>query len=134
MRVIKAYAVSEPYHPDDPHEFYYFDYKRVTDRDKLPAQCTARDLAALLDKDKGNLLIGVNLIFVDELGLTAHYKDDSIEYYLKKKRVARFIINFHTLDVVFILKLKEMDRYMNQIEILPSNLRAYFEKGSCNYS
>ena len=133
MRIVKAYAMSEPFHNDDPHEFYYFDYKRVADREKLPEHCVSNDLAALLDEEKGKLLVNINNCFVDELGLVPHYKDDSIEYYFKKKRVARFIIDFHNLDVVLLLKLKDMDRYINQIEKLPQNLRTYFENGSCRY-
>ena len=133
MRIVKAYAMSEPFHNDDPHEFYYFDYKRVADRERLPAHCVSNDLAALLDEEKGKLLVAINNIFVDEMGLIPHYKDDSIEYYLKKKRVARFIIDFHNLNVVLILKLKDMDRYIDQVEKLPQNIRTYFENGNCRY-
>jgi len=133
MRIVKAYAISEPFHNDDPHEFYYFDYKRVADREKLSSHCVSHDLAGLLDEESGKLLVDINKSFVDELGFLPHYKDDSIEYYYKKKRVARFMIDFHNLDVVLILKLKDMDKYINQIETLPDNLRKYFEKGNCRY-
>lgn len=133
MRILKAYAMSEPFHQDDPHEFYYFDYKRVADRERLPVHCVSNDLATLLDEEKGKLLVKINNSFVDELGLFPHYKDDSIEYYLKKKRVARFMIDFHNLDVILILKLKDMDRYIDQINKLPQNLRTYFENGNCRY-
>ncbi len=133
MRVVKAYAIAEPFHGDDPHEFYYFDYKRVADRAALPRDCVARDMAALIDEDKGRLLTALNSFFVDQMQLTPHYKDDSIEYYLKKKRVARYIIDFHTLDVRLILKLKEMDRYIDLVSTLPRELRRYFERGNCRY-
>lgn len=133
MRILKAYAMSESFHHDDPHEFYYFDYKRVADRERLPVHSVSNDLATLLNEEKGKLLVRINNCFVDELGLVPHYKDDSIEYYLKKKRVARFMIDFHNLDVVLILKLKDMDRYIDQIDKLPKNLRTYFENGSCRY-
>lgn len=133
MNAVKAYAVSEPFHNDDPHEFYYFDYKRIADRKKLPTHCVATDLAALITEDSGKLLVEIHKYFVDELKLTPHYKDDSIEYYLKKKRVARFIIDFLTLNVVFILKLKDVDRYIDLVAGLPKNLRSYFEKNSCNH-
>lgn len=133
MRIVKAYAISEPYHNDDPHEFYYFDYKRLANREKLPAHCVSNDLAALISEESGNLLSGINKCFVDELGLLPHYKDDSIEYYYKKKRVARFVIDFHNLDVVLILKLKDMDKYIDQIGKLPDNLKKYFLNGNCKY-
>lgn len=133
MRVVKAYAIADAFHEDDPHEFYYFDYKRVADRVELPTDCVARDLAALIEEDKGQLLVALNSYFVDRLKLTSHYKDDGIEYYLKKKRVARSIIDFHTLDVQVILKLKEMDRYINLVSSLPHGLRRYFERGGCRY-
>lgn len=146
MRVLKAYAISEAFQSDDPHEFYYFDYKRVAQEEKLPAHCVANDLALLLDEDKGKLLVEIEKCFVDDLGLTSHYKDDSIEYYLSsrgkalpfstmsnKKRVARFMIDFHSRNVELILKLKNMDNYIDKIEELPQNLRTYFEKGNCRY-
>ncbi len=133
MRVVKAYAIADPFHDDDPHEFYYFDYKRVADRTALAKDCVVADLAALVDGDKGRLLMALDRYFVDEMQLTSHYKDDSIEYYLKKKRVARSIVDFHTLDVRVILKLKEMDRYIDTVSDLPRELRRYFEKGTCRY-
>lgn len=133
MLVVQAYARSESFHTDDPHEFYYFDYKRVADRSKLPLDCVATDLAALLHEDNGRLLIALNRCFVDPLKLIPHYKDDSIEYYLKKKRVARFIIDFHTLEVQVILKLKNMDSYMDLVGSLPQSLRQYFERDGCHY-
>lgn len=133
MRVVKAYALADAFHLDDPHELYYFDYKRVADLSQLPEHCVANDLAALLNEDDGQLLIALNSHFVDKLGLNPHYKDDSIEYYLKKKRVARFLIDFHTLKVKVILKLKNMDSYMDLVDSLPQSLRQYFEKGNCRY-
>jgi hypothetical protein len=133
MSVLKAYSIAEPFHEHDPHEFYYFDYKRVADREKLPTHCVAKDLADLIDEEKGKLLVEINKCFVDDLGISPHYKDDSIEYYLKKKRVARFIIDFHDLNAVLILKLKDMDKYIEQIERLPDNLRKHFEKGNCRF-
>ncbi|WP_058301267.1 hypothetical protein [Gorillibacterium timonense] len=131
--VLKAYALSPGFHADDPHEFYYMDYKRVADRDKLPSNAAALDLAALLDEDHGLLLILLHEHFVGSMGLSAHYKDDSLEYFQKKKRVARFMIDFHTGDVMVILKLKDMDAYGLVIDSLPPELRTYFEKGNCRY-
>ena len=133
MYVLKSYSISEPFQEDDPHEFYYFNYKRVADKEKLPIRCVSDDLAALLDEDKGKLLVAINNCFVDEFKLIPHYKDDSMEYYIKDKRVARYIIDFHNLETVLILKLKNMDEYIEQIDKLPKNLRMYFENGSCRY-
>lgn len=133
MRVVKAYALAEAYHPDDPHEFYYFDYKRVANRSRLSKHCVAEDLAAPLNEDNRLLLIALNHSFVDKLRLIHHYKDDSIEYYLKNKRVARCIIDFHTLDTRVILKLKNMDSYIDVVGRLPQSLRRRFEKGNCSH-
>lgn len=133
MKIMKAYALSEPYHPEDPHEFYYFDYKRVADRKALPPHCVASDLAALLGGDTGNAFFAIHKALVEELGLSQQYKDDNLEYFLKGKRVARLMIDFHTLNLEMILKLKDMDRYRDQIEKLPKNLRAAFEYGNCKY-
>ncbi|WP_410768097.1 hypothetical protein [Fontibacillus sp. BL9] len=133
MYVIKAYALAEPFQGDDPHEFYYFDYKRVAERAKLPEHCEVRDIAALLDENNGELLLALNSYFADKLKLAPHYKDDSIEYYLKNKRVARYIIDFHTLEVQVILKLKNMDTYIDLVESLPSSLRCHFERNGCHF-
>ncbi len=124
---MKAYAISEPFHEDDPHEFYYFDYKRLVDREKLCAHRVAIDLEDLLNEESGNLLKDINRNFVEDFGFLPRYKDDSIEYYIKKKRVARFMIDFHTLEVVLILKLKDMDKYIDLIEMLPDDLRIHFD-------
>lgn len=131
--VLKSYALSAPFHEDDPHEFYYFDYKRVADRGRLPAHAAAHDLAALLDEDHGRLLALLHGHFTDKLGFSARYKDDTLEYYRKKKRIARFLIDFHTGDVKVILKLKDMDAYRSAIESLPPELRSRFEKGNCRF-
>ncbi|RCX22977.1 hypothetical protein DFP94_101567 [Fontibacillus phaseoli] len=133
MTVIKAYALTDSFQGNDPHEFYYFDYKRVAERAKLPEYCTVRDLAALLDENNGELLLALNSYFADQIKLAAHYKDDTIEYYLKNKRVARYIIDFHTLEVQVILKLKNMDNYLDLVQSLPPGLRCYFERDGCHY-
>ena len=61
------------------------------------------------------------------------YKDDSIEYFLKKKRVARFIIDFATLETLLILKLKDIDRYIDLVSTLPPELRRHFEFSRCSH-
>lgn len=133
VKVIKAYSVSKPFNDNDPHEFYYFDYKRVADRSKLSEDCVTKDFAALLDSDKEKLLNNINKVFTKDFGFLPHYKDESIEYYLKKKRVARFMVDFHDMNAYLILKIKNMDKYIDYIDKLPAKLRKVFEKGNCSY-
>ncbi|SES95224.1 hypothetical protein [Paenibacillus sp. NFR01] len=133
LAVLEAYALAEPYHPDDPHEFYYFDYKRLADRSLLPRDCVVRDLAAMTGGDAGLLLAGLHRHLTESLGLAYIYKDDGLEYVLHKKRVARIMIDFHRLEVQVVLKLKSMDRYMETIAALPAELKRYFEQDGCHY-
>ena len=136
MTVLRAYSTAPRFYGAttyDPHEFYYFDYKRVADRDRLPPHIIADDLAAMIPPHLGEAFRAVHRRFVDDFGLTPHYKDDSIEYFLKKKRVARFIIDFGTLETLLILKLKDMDRYINRVSALPPELRRHFEYSRCSH-
>lgn len=133
MRAWKAYAVSAPYCAGDPHEFYYFDYKRVAARDALPADCLARDLGTLAGAARGAHMVALYGALVTGLGLQPHYRDDSLEFFQGKKRLARCIVDFHTLEVRTILKLKEMDRYTELVSALPARLRSAFEGDGCRH-
>lgn len=136
MSAIRAYCTETSFYSSeqyDPHGFYYFDYKLVADRDKLPPHIIADDLAAMIAPHLGDTFRALHRRFVDDFGLSTNYKDDSIEYFLKKKRVARFIIDFSTLETVLILKLKDMDRYIDLVDALPPELRSNFEYSRCSH-
>ncbi len=53
---LRAYVRAPDFYDDDPHQFYYFDYKRVADRGRLSPRAVAEDMAALLPGDRGRLL------------------------------------------------------------------------------
>lgn len=133
MHVVKAYALAPAIDEHDHHGFYYFDYKRVADQAKLPEHAFVRDLAALVSEEIGELCMQLHVYFVENMKLSWQYKDDSIEYFHKKKRLARFCIDFHKPDVVVICKLKNMDAYIEHVDALPPTLRKYFENGGCRY-
>ncbi len=42
-------------------------------------------------------------------------------------------MDYHTLDAEVVLKLKDMDRYIPEVEALPPALRERFERGGCLY-
>lgn len=129
---LKSYAAAPPL-TADYRESNYFDYLSVADRERLGEDAIVKDYVALIGGEYGALIEAVDSLFTKDLGLTSLVKTTSIEYYHRKKRVARLCLNYERKTSRVILKLKSMDRYIELIEALPQHLRAHFERDGCGY-
>ena len=116
------------------HHYYRFDYKITADRDKIPMLQWINDEADYLGYSLEQKNFSV-LFYKYSL----QYKDVKFDgdYTYKSKRIARICQSGYTAmgDLKFLLhlRLKDMNRYMTEIDIMPDSIKNLMKKDSCRH-
>lgn len=116
------------------HHFYRFDYKITADRAKIPMLQWVSDEADYQGYTKTEKMFSVKF-YEHSLG----YKDVKFggDYTFKSKRIARMCTHSYIAmgnsEFRLHLRLKGMDKYMEEINVLPQSIKKFMEKDSCNH-
>lgn len=129
LLALKAYAEAPPM-TEDFRERHIFDWRRVSDRSRLPADHMVRAAASVFDAAQARVILAAHEALL-AMGLRPVHKETNIEYHRGKTRAARLMFLYHGMHVLLILKLKDMDRYTALVEALPPHLRGHFEQDGC---
>jgi hypothetical protein len=114
------------------HHFYRFDYKITADLARIPMLTWVNEEADYLGYDEN--LKRFNEAFYLESLKYGKLKYDG-EYHYKGKRIARVTAAGYSAlgapKYILSIKLKNMDKYIDEVKSLPEGIRAQFEKSSC---
>ena len=116
------------------HHFYRFDYKITADREKIPMMQWIKDEADYFGYTPEQKAFAV--MFYE---YSLRYRDVKFDgdYTLKGKRIARIhtegYIAMGNAQVYLHIRLRELNKYMLEIEGLPDELREMFAKDSCQH-
>ncbi|WP_429149553.1 hypothetical protein [Anaerotaenia torta] len=116
------------------HHYYRFDYKITADREKIPILQWISDEADYLGYSTGQKKFSV-LFYQYSL----QYKDVKFDgdYTYKSKRIARICQAGYTAmgETKFLLhvRLKDMDRYISEIDAMPESIKNRMMKDSCRH-
>ena len=111
------------------HHFYRFDYKITAELEKIPIQQWISDESkyqGLSDK--------INDFYVAFYEYSLKYKGIKFngDYNYKSKRIARSLqrgLGVSSLSLI----IKDMNKYINEIENMPDSIKEPFTKNSCNH-
>ena len=111
------------------HSFYRFDYKVTADHVKLSVPQWLHDKALRFAYPPD-----VDRFYIAFHEYSLRYKDLRFDgdYNYKSKRIARDLqtgLGEYTLSLI----LKDMDKYIEKIEVMPDSVKKPFTKSSCNY-
>ena len=116
------------------HHYYRFDYKITADRDKIPMEqwvCDEADYLGYTPEQKA-----FSIEFYKQL---LQYKDVKFDgdYTYKSKRIARMWQSGYTAmgkpKSLLSIKIKNIDRYMEDINRMPDSIKNPLKKDSCRY-
>lgn len=116
------------------HHYYRFDYKITADRDKIPMLqwiSDEADFSRYSPKQKN-----FSLLFYK---YSLQYKDVKFDgdYNYKSKRIARICQSGYTamgeLKFLLHIRLKDMNRYMTEIDGMPESIKNLMKKDSCRH-
>ena len=116
------------------HHYYRFDYKITADRDKIPMLQWINDEADYLGYSPEQKKFSV-LFYKYSL----QYKDVKFDgdYTYKSKRIARIwqsgYIAMGEWEFLLHIKLKDMNKYMSEIDVMPESIKIPMMKDSCRY-
>ncbi len=116
------------------HHFYRFDYKITADREKIPLVQWVSDEADYLGFSPEQKLFSIE--FYKYSLKYGNVKFDG-DYNYKSKRIARIWQSGYTAvgksEFLIHIKIKNMDRFMTEIEAMPQSIKKVFTQSNCRY-
>lgn len=117
------------------HHYYRFDYKITADREKIPMLQWISDEA-----DYSGYLPQQKAFSIAFYEYSLNYKDVTFDgdYNYKGKRIARMYQDgFHAIkdELIFLvhIRLKNMDIYMTEINMMPDGIKKLMRRDSCRH-
>jgi hypothetical protein len=111
------------------HHFYRFDYKITSELDKIPISQWIGDEAKY-----GGLSDEIGDFYVAFYEYSLKYKGIKFngDYNYKSKRIARSLQRGMGISSLSLI-IKDMDKYIDEIEKMPDSVKEPFTKNSCNH-